>query len=60
MRALLSTIGTRGDVHPLVALGLHLRDRGHDVRFCVPPDFSDWIDGLGFPVTLTGPNCVGS
>jgi vancomycin aglycone glucosyltransferase len=55
MRVLLSTIGTRGDVQPLVALGLQLRALGQQVHFCAPPDFGDWIDGLGFPVTLVGP-----
>jgi vancomycin aglycone glucosyltransferase len=55
MRVLLSTIGSRGDVQPLVALALQLRALGQDVRLCVPPDFRDWIDGLGIPVTPIGP-----
>ena len=55
MRALLSTIGSRGDVQPLVALALQLRALGHDARFCVPPDFRGWIEGLGFAVTPIGP-----
>ncbi|GIH23231.1 glycosyl transferase [Acrocarpospora phusangensis] len=55
MRLLLSTIGTRGDVQPLVALALELRDLGQDVRLCVPPDFRDWIDGLGMRVVTIGP-----
>ena len=48
MRVLLSTIGSRGDVQPLVALALQLRALGQDVRLCVPPDFGEWIAGLGF------------
>ena len=55
MRVLLSTIGSRGDVQPLVALALQLRTLGQEVRLCVPPDFRDWIDSLGFPVTPIGP-----
>jgi vancomycin aglycone glucosyltransferase len=55
MRVLLSTIGTRGDVQPLVALALQLRALGQEVHFCAPPDFRDWIDSLGFPVTPIGP-----
>ena len=55
MRALLSTIGSRGDVQPLVALALELRALGHEVRLCVPPDFRDWIEGFGFSVTPIGP-----
>ena len=55
MRVLLSTIGSRGDVQPLVALALELRALGQEVRMCVPPDFREWIDGLGIPVTPIGP-----
>ena len=55
MRVLLSTIGSRGDVQPLVALALQLKALGQDVRLCVPPDFREWIEGLGFPVTPIGP-----
>src|SRR6476469_185143 len=55
MRVLLSTIGSRGDVQPLVALGLALKARGAEVRLCVPPDFKEWIEGLGLPVTPIGP-----
>src|ERR1043165_481675 len=55
MRLLLSTIGSRGDVQPLAALGLQLQALGQEVRLCVPPDFQDWIEGLGIPVTPIGP-----
>src|SRR6476661_4145309 len=55
MRALLSTIGSRGDVQPLVALAIELRAHGVRVRLCVPPDFREWIEGLGFAVTPIGP-----
>ena len=55
MRVLLSTIGSRGDVQPLVALASELKALGHDVLLCVPPDFREWIEGLGIPVTPIGP-----
>jgi vancomycin aglycone glucosyltransferase len=55
MRVLLSTIGSRGDVQPLVALALELKAIGDDVRLCVPPDFREWIEGLGMHVTPIGP-----
>jgi vancomycin aglycone glucosyltransferase len=55
MRVLLSTIGSRGDVQPLVALASQLRALGQEVHLCVPPDFRDWIDSLGFRVTPIGP-----
>jgi vancomycin aglycone glucosyltransferase len=55
MRVLFSTIGTRGDVQPLVALALHLKTLGHEARLCVPPDFKNWIESLGLPVIPMGP-----
>jgi vancomycin aglycone glucosyltransferase len=55
MRVLLSVIGSRGDVQPIVALAAALRSIGEDVRLCVPPDFREWIEGLGFPVVPIGP-----
>ena len=55
MRVLLSTIGSRGDVQPLVGLAHQLVALGQEVRLCVPPDFRDWIEGQGMPVTLIGP-----
>lgn len=55
MRALFSTIGSRGDVQPLVALASHMRGLGHEVRLCVPPDFREWIERLGMGVVPIGP-----
>jgi vancomycin aglycone glucosyltransferase len=55
IRVLLSTIGSRGDVQPLVALALQLRALGQEVHLCVPPDFGDWIESLGMPATPIGP-----
>lgn len=55
MRVLLSTIGSRGDVQPLVALAVRLRELGQEVRLVAPPDFREWIEGLGFEVTPVGP-----
>jgi len=60
MRVLLSTIGSRGDVQPLVALGAELRRQGHAVRLCTPPDFQDWIEGLGLEMTPIGPPVSGA
>ncbi len=60
MKALLSSIGSRGDVQPLVALGLELRALGHDVVFCVPPNFREWIEGRGFAVVPIGPDLRGA
>ncbi|WP_037320754.1 glycosyltransferase [Amycolatopsis orientalis] len=55
MRVLLSTIGTRGEVQPLVALAVRLRELGQDVRLCAPPDFREWAEGLGISFAPLGP-----
>ncbi|OKA05249.1 glycosyltransferase [Amycolatopsis regifaucium] len=41
MRALLVTHGTRGDVQPMLALAVALRDRGHEVVLAAPDSFAD-------------------
>jgi UDP:flavonoid glycosyltransferase YjiC (YdhE family) len=50
MRIVIAVEGTRGDVHPMLALGEALRARGRDVVFCAPPDFEERVSrsGLGF------------
>ena len=55
MRVLLSTIGSRGDVQPLVALALQLKEFGEEARVCAPPDFRDWVEDLGIPFVPLGP-----
>lgn len=59
MRVLLSTIGSRGDVQPMVALAAQLRELGQEVRICAPPDFRDWIEGLDIPFMPIGPELRG-
>ncbi|MEO7157095.1 MAG: glycosyltransferase [Vicinamibacterales bacterium] len=56
MRVLLSTIGSRGDVQPMVALALQLKALGQEVHLCVPPDFREWIEECGMTVTPIGPD----
>lgn len=46
-RVALAAEGTRGDVHPLLALGERLRARGHDVVVCAPPDFRGCAEARG-------------
>ncbi len=54
MRVLLSSVGTRGDVQPIAALAVALRALGHEARLCAPPNFVDWIRGLGFEAAPVG------
>jgi vancomycin aglycone glucosyltransferase len=55
MHVLLSTIGSRGDVQPVLALALRLRVLGQQVRLVAPPDFRELIDGCGLPCLPIGP-----
>jgi vancomycin aglycone glucosyltransferase len=55
MRVLLSTIGSRGDVQPLAALAMQLKQLDAEPHLCVPPDFREWLQALGLHVTPIGP-----
>jgi vancomycin aglycone glucosyltransferase len=54
MRALLSAVGTRGDVQPIVALALRVRELGHEARLCVPPNFVAWVRSFAFDASPVG------
>ena len=56
MQVLLSSIGSRGDVQPLVALALELQALGHKARLCVAPNFKEWIESYGLECTPIGPD----
>jgi UDP:flavonoid glycosyltransferase YjiC (YdhE family) len=47
-RILLTTLGSLGDLHPLIAIGLELQQRGHAVRFCASETYRTKIQDLGF------------
>ena len=54
MRALLAAVGTRGDVQPALAVALELKNRGHDVRMCISPNFVAWAKRLGLEAVPMG------
>lgn len=56
MQVLLSSIGSRGDVQPILALALELRALGHHARLCVAPNFKEWIESRGLECTPIGPD----
>jgi vancomycin aglycone glucosyltransferase len=56
MRILLSSIGSRGDVQPLVALGTELQALDHRARLCVAPNFKEWIESYGLECAPIGPD----
>lgn len=49
MRVLLSTYGSRGDVQPMAALAVALRELGVEARVCAPADeeFAKLLAGIG-------------
>lgn len=55
----LVTAGTRGDVQPLLALGLELRRLGHEVRVFLNRSVADWVREHGLPVTESGERAAG-
>lgn len=56
MRVAILTVGSRGDVQPLVAFGAGLRDAGHAVTVCTHPPFADLVtsQGLAFAPLAEG------
>lgn len=53
---LMSAIGSRGDVQPLLALAIELRALGHSSRLCVAPNFREWVESHGFACVPIGPD----
>jgi vancomycin aglycone glucosyltransferase len=54
MRILLVSHGTRGDVQPIVALGVALKARGHLVKLVAPANFVTWVRGCGLDMQSDG------
>ena len=47
MRVVLAPLGSCGDVQPVLALGLALREAGHESLVCAAPDYREWAERLG-------------
>lgn len=54
MRVLLLPVGSAGDVHPFVGLGLALRRRGHEVVLATNPYFADLARRAGLEFVPIG------
>ncbi len=48
-RILFATIGSLGDLHPVIALALALRDRGHRVAIATSENYRGKLGALGIP-----------
>jgi len=56
MQVFLSSIGSRGDVQPLLALALELRALGCRPRLGVAPNFREWVESYGLECRPIGPD----
>jgi len=54
MRVVLATFGSRGDVQPMLALSLALKEAGHDVLLAAPPEKAGWAKHMGCPFSPLG------
>jgi UDP:flavonoid glycosyltransferase YjiC (YdhE family) len=54
LRVVLATVGSRGDVQPMLALAQAFRARGHVPLIAAPPDFESWIRSLDFDFSPLG------
>jgi UDP:flavonoid glycosyltransferase YjiC (YdhE family) len=56
MKIALVTVGSRGDVQPMLALSLALQQEGHDVLLVGPPEKAEWAVEYGCPYHPLGSN----
>ena len=56
MKIVLATCGTRGDVQPMLALALALKDAGHEVLLAAPPENAAWVEQYDCPFHALGNN----
>ena len=56
MRIAIAVEGTRGDIHPMLALGESFRRAGCEVWLCAPPDFREVTEALGLGFRPVGRN----
>lgn len=54
LRVVLATVGSRGDVQPMLALAQALVARGHVPVVAAPPNFEPWVRRLGFAFAPLG------
>jgi vancomycin aglycone glucosyltransferase len=56
MKILISSIGSRGDVQPILALAIEFRALGHTATLCVAPNFRTWVESFGIECVPIGPD----
>lgn len=56
MKFLITSIGTRGDIQPYIALSVGLQNRGYQVVLMSHPCFSELVSAYGIPFVPMGPD----
>ncbi len=54
LRVVLATVGSRGDVQPMLALAKAFAACGHAPLVAAPPNFETWVKSLGFEFAPLG------
>lgn len=54
LRVVLATVGSRGDVQPMLAIAQALDGLGHVPVIAAPPNFESWVNSLGFEFAPLG------
>ena len=54
LRVVLATVGSRGDVQPMLAIAQVLVAHGHTCVVAAPPNFEGWVTSLGFEFAPLG------
>jgi UDP:flavonoid glycosyltransferase YjiC (YdhE family) len=57
-RILLASIGSLGDIHPMIAIGLVLKSRGHEVVFATSSYYHNRLEQLGFITRTLRPDSI--
>ena len=56
MKIVLATFGSLGDLHPMIAIALELKNRGHEVTFAAMEFYREKIETIGFRFAPMAPH----
>lgn len=56
MRFVMTTLGSLGDLHPYLAIGAELRERGHEVTVASAPSYRERVEKAGLKHACLGPD----
>jgi len=56
MKIVLATFGSLGDLHPMIAIGIELKNRGHNVTFAAMEYYREKLEAIGFTFAPMAPH----